>query len=206
MDDEQALLYLGAGDSAQKRQARRVLAERYIEPLIGVLAKFLPASSERESLSEHAAPAALMRLFKKVEADPDAVRAENKGVWRWLLKVGRDAASDERKRRLRHSVPAHYGDEPSERASGPDLDPVARAVSKEAASAILSFVMGLENTLDKAVLLEDMIVLRHISEEEREVHDVDLREFTKDYTSEALRKRRERVEKKIDAFIRGMGL
>src|SRR5581483_5626926 len=66
MDDEQALLYLGAGDSAQKRQARRVLAERYIEPLIGVLAKFLPASSERESLSEHAAPAALMRLFKKV--------------------------------------------------------------------------------------------------------------------------------------------
>jgi len=202
MEDDEALLYIAAGKPEEREAAKRVLAERYLRPLIGALAKFMPASSEREELAEHAAPAALMRLFNRIEGEADAVSAKDRGVWRWLLKVGRDAARDERRWRPRHALPENHGDDlPDPPTTAPD--PPASAVTRESASRLLRFVMGIENTLDRAVLLEDAIVpLRDLLEEERNIHDDDLREYTKDCTSEALRKRRERVQAKLDDFLK----
>jgi hypothetical protein len=206
MEDDQALLYIAAGTAAERQAARRILADRYLEPLIGALAKLMPASWEREALAEHGAPAALMRLFEKIEGDSDAVSANDRGVWRWLLKAGRDAARDERRWRMRHAAPEGYEVDPPERPTA-EPDPPAIAVTRDSASRLLRFVTGFDNTLDRAVLLEDTIVpLRRLLEEERNIHDDDLREYTKDHTSEALRKRRERVQSKLDAFLKREGL
>ena len=93
MTDEDALLFLAAGDAKDKEVAREYLATQYLPYLLAWFAKNIL----HEPTAEHAAGAALMRLFQTAEnraallPHPEKLRA-------WLVSAGIRSMQDERRR------------------------------------------------------------------------------------------------------------
>jgi DNA-directed RNA polymerase specialized sigma24 family protein len=213
MDDDAALLELGAGDSPghgqgdspARRAAKEAIAIRYHAKLMTVLRRQFMYEPEAAG---HAATAALIRLYKKAQIRPGSVSAENNGVWRWLLKTAGDAARDFCREARRHrpddvaDPPASLLDEGGDgRHGGPN--PAELTVAREAAQRALDVILDLPQP-DRGILLHDMRgEFEHLTGDDRALHDQELIDCTKDHgvwSRDALRSARTRVRKTLEAL------
>lgn len=207
MDDTEALLLLGAGSEEDQEAAREHFVDAYLGRLIALLEKTVPDLDAARS----GATQAFIEFFEKLSETPDAIRAENEGVWRWLIRAGRFRAADEL-RRFRHSRRGAPGapivrviDLPQDYPSS-DPPPENLAMIKEATEKLKHFLDDLDEG-DAVALLQDVSAVeayKTLTGEDLVEHDeqVCLNPFLECYTSEALRKRRDRLGQRVQRELK----
>lgn len=203
IDEEGALLALacGADDPPAAAQAREDLANEYCDALVLALNRKLRLPFQ---VAEIAAGEAMLELFDKVEADVGAVGIKNRGIWRWLLKAGIDAARDEL-RRLRRQARYHAGDGEPEPTRPPASDPAMGVESVDMASKILEAILEMDEP-KRSILLHDAIdTIGELTDEEIELHDQELIDCAQEhpmYTKNSLRSHRTRARKDLESLLK----
>ena len=202
MNDDEALEALAAGDEAEIQSAKEWLVDAYLERLIAYLED---VASFEQDLAVTGAGQALMELF-----DDDSARLHGRSgaVWLWLVRRGSDRAKTEFKRT--HKIPPGYkrlSDEHdlSEVAST-ELTPTPSAWPEtgEENGPLHEFLRqgmpGLGED-DRRLLLHDAVwEYELLTPEQAELVDDELISSAKladIYTPEALRKKRQRLLKKL---------
>lgn len=204
MDDDAALLALAAGTPSERTTAKYVLAERYHAPLM----KALELTMDPEAAGE-AATEAMIRLFKKASLSLGAVTTKDDGVWRWLLKVGKDARRDYLRWVRRRQ--GHGGDDPPADAADDGLDgrcsddPAELAHARADGQRALEFIFELKQP-ERGILLHDLQAqYEDLTGEALDLHDEELIDCSKAHgiwTRDALRAARARIRVPLQEYLR----
>lgn len=204
VDEDQLLLWLNMGTPGEREEARRVLTNKYLRPLVGVVRGWLGPVPDNVVISQTAAGEALVRLFAKVEEDLGAVESEDRGVWRLLMKMAIDRAKDVVDWLRRHQPDAD-ADDPSERRATQADNPVAQAIGNELLSRVLLFASAIDDEANRVIFMNDLIGERgRLKKKEKHDHDEELLaclEQHGEFTTGALRKRRARLENALEQFL-----
>lgn len=212
MDDQEALLALAAGGDSEQATARAWLFDRYHARLVAALAHQL---FQDEDCANAGAADAFVELFESAEKEVPALLERPDEPWRWLLRRARDRTRDHR-RRVRNiitGVPkaekAGFAvqdiDHHAETLPSED-DPVAALTSQDQARAVragaLEFLSQLEHP-DRGVFLHDLVMRYGIlTADEAAAFDDELIGRThEDFTTDALKKRRQRLNERLRAFF-----
>lgn len=151
-------------------------------------------------------------MFDKLSKNPDAIRAENEGVWRWLVRAGKYRAADELRRIRRRRTSTDREEEvlvlalPLDLASS-DPSPERRAMTNEAIDKLKHLLDEISEE-DAIALLQDMSAVdayKTLTGEALREHDEQActNSAVGCYTVEALQKRRQRLRQRIQHELKG---
>lgn len=207
MDDDEALLALGAGDDEQQAAARAVLADRYFEKLFVRLKRELG-----EALAEAVTTGAFMRLWRTAAARPDEL-PYGKSVMAWLFRAGLLEQIDERRRNRGRqrtqvcSIPED-GDCPEDRRRPRELSALEREMTADMARETLRFILGLEQPARGILLFDFINTYEELTGGEFSLHDEELLDCTREYevwSRDALRSARTRARVALKEFFKRRG-
>lgn len=212
MDDQDALLALGAGDSDEKAAAAKTLFDRYHRKLVALLENRFYQDRDCANVG---AGYAFAELFDQPARVLTKLLEKKKGEpWAWLVRRGIDRTKDARRaaRRILSRVP----DTQKDAVAREDLEdytdslaahsgnPIQELEAREFRSSILAFLEDLE-PLNRAILLHDFVVRRRVfPPNEIAEYDEELisRLFVdKIFTAEALAQQRSRLKQKLRTFL-----
>ena len=201
MDDDGALLALAAGDAAEKSWAKNWILDKYFAPLIAALEnlyRFDPG------FAATGAGSALMDLFSGGATLGDKIAERSPGIWGWLLRRGRDRARNEHRRHHRELLGYRPVSDPIDLDDLHDNREAGDLAQVDADGRLRSFLFEAVPKLDpvdRNIFLHDLVWRYGLLTpgEAVQVDDEYLSRAQPDdlYTPEALKKRRQRLHRKL---------
>jgi DNA-directed RNA polymerase specialized sigma24 family protein len=199
MTDEDALLFLAAGDAKDKEVARDYLATKYVPYLIAWFARNLP----HEPTADHAAGETLIRLFRTAEKrsallpHPEKLRA-------WLLAAAARSMQDARRRnRGRQQAQVKSLDQALEDPDFPEPSSTDKRTPADAdmARAALDCILALDQPGRGILLFDALGEITELTDSEHiELHADTLIDCTQAfgvYSRDALRAHRTRAREAV---------
>jgi len=212
MDDKEALLAIVAGADDEQARSRAWLFDRYHARLVAALSHQF---YQDEDCANAGAADAFLELFQSADKEVPTLLDRPDEPWRWLLRRARDRTRDHR-RRVRNIITgipktqkARFAvqdiDDHEETLASTD-DPVASLASKDQARAVralaLDFLSKLEHP-DRGVFLHDLVMRYGVltADEAAGFDDEIIGRTHEDFTIDALKKRRQRLNDRLRAFL-----
>lgn len=214
MDDFEAQLTLAAGDPPERLRAREWLCDKYFEPLLTLLEDGFRIDGQFACTG---AGLALDELCRRAADLAPGLEGRDHQPWRWLVRRGIARAIDERRKHWRRLTGNPLGRVARDAADLDGLegaeDParsLARAENAERLRELLACFVPSLDPRDRHILLHDL-VSRHelLTGEEAEQLDGDYvarSHLDGIYTREQLKKRRQRLRRKLEHFLELQGI
>ena len=218
MDDNEALLALGAGDPPDKARAREWLFDQYYERLLAALVDKFRLD---EQYAGTGVGTALFELCENAANVVPTLEGRRGQPWSWLLMRSISRAQDERRkaiRKLQYATTGSFTQDDEDNtfeldalSSGDDtMTSVLDADQAEHLHALLfTFVPSLDD-VDRHIFLHDLVSRYELlsADEARELDDEFLSRSAPDeiYTYERLKKRRQRLHLKLRGFLNQRGI
>lgn len=204
MNDDDALLALGAGDESEKLAALTWLCDTYFERLLTALEDKLRFDPQ---FSLTGAGEAFDELAKEPDRVADWCLGKPGALWRWLLLRSADRSRNERRRHFRQLTGPYGAGQVDltelDLGSGNEgpMEAALRDDDRQQLMTILTEVVPGLDDVDRHIFLHDLVARYELlTEEEAEQLDDDyVSNAAPDqiYSTEMLKKRRQRLREKL---------